>query len=306
MHFYQAYGISVGSAVLLPELSPGVGRAPDAVVSRGDLPDLPADMKDAEHCAWAVPGGLCLFWRGVGVIAILGGKEIVLDPAPGLEESRLRLFILGAAMAVLLHQRGLLVLHASAVSVGGRAALFLGDKGWGKSTLAAALAARGHAVISDDVVALGEDGHGRPTVMPAFPQIKLWPSSVEALGGDPERLPRLSALFDKRHFDVSGGFAESPVPLGRIFLLGVGDSVRVGAAGARESVLGLVRHSYSARFAAQLLGGENGARHLLQCSALARRVPISHLERPSGLGLLPDAVRAVEEALAESPGAPPQ
>ena len=297
MHFYHAYGISLGSALLLPELAAGAECVPDVVVSYRRTSDPPANLESADHCAWTVPNGLCMFWQGVGIIAVLGGKEIVLDPAPEVEESRLRLFILGAAMAVLLHQRGLLVLHASAVAVSGKAAVFLGDKGWGKSTLAAALAMRGHTVVSDDVVALDKDEAGRPLLLPAFPQIKLWPRSVEALGGDPEQLPRLSTLFDKRHYDVSAQFAEVPMPLGRIFLLGVGDSVKVQVVRVQDALLELIRHSYSARFGAHLLCGQEGARHLLQCSALARRVPVSRLERPAGLELLPAVARVVEEAL---------
>ena len=200
-------------------------------------------------------------------------------------------------MAVLLHQRGLLVLHASAVAVSGKAALFLGNKGWGKSTMAAALVMRGHSVISDDVVAIGRDESGRPTLLPAFPQIKLWPNSIEALGGNPEQMPRLSTLFEKRHYDVSAQFADTLLPLAHIFLLGVGDAVRMESVRAQDAILELICHSYSTRFAAQLLPGKEGARHLLQCSALARRVPISRLVRPVDLDLLPDVAHLVEENL---------
>ena len=298
MYSYRAYGLSLRSDLRLPELGAGDDCVPDAVVCCEHVSDQPVELERADHHAWAVSDGLCMFWKGVGVIAVLGGEKIVIDPAPEAEESRLRLFILGAAMAVLLHQRGLLVLHASAVAISGKAALFLGDKGWGKSTLAAALALRGHAVISDDVVALDRDGQGRPLLLPAFPQIKLWPNSVEALGGRPEDLPRLSTLFDKRHYDVSAQFVSAPMPLARIFLLGVGGTVRLEAVRAQDAVLELVRHSYSARFGAHLLSGGEGARHLLQCSALTRRVPISRLDRPVGLSLLPEVSRAVEEGMA--------
>lgn len=297
MYFYLAYGLSIKSCIALPELATGAECEPDLVVSCAKVVTPSAETDRVEHCAWATPDGLCMFWQGVGIISVLNGKAIVLDPTPEVEESRLRLFILGAAMAVLLHQRGLLVLHASAVALQGSAVVFLGNKGWGKSTLAAVLAQRGHSVISDDVVALGKDADGGPTLLPAFPQIKLWPNSVEALGGNPEDLPRLSTLFEKRHYDVTTQFARTPLPLKCIFLLGIGETVRVDPVQAQDAIVELIRHSYSARFAVHLLSGKEGGRHLMQCSALARRVPICRLERPADLSLLPDAARLVEETL---------
>lgn len=315
MYFYLAYGLSIKSCLPLPELSAGRGkepavgmeygpeaaisteRDPDIIVVYGSISEPPVELSSAEHHAWAVPGGLCLYWQGIGIIALLHGNEIKLDLVPEVEESRLRLFILGVAIAVLLHQRGLLVLHASAVAVNGKAAVFLGNKGWGKSTMAAALAMRGHSVISDDVVALGRDESGRPTLLPAFPQIKLWPNSVKALGGNPEELPRLSTLFDKRHYDVSAQFARTPLPLERIFLLDIGETVKVGSVQAQDAIVELIRHSYSARFATHLLSGKEGGRHLLQCSALARCVPVCRLERPVDLALLPNVADLVEETL---------
>src|SRR3989454_2089338 len=49
------------------------------------------------------------------------GREIVVEPAPGVDAGTLRLFLLGPVRAVLLHQRGFLVLHASAVVLDGGA-----------------------------------------------------------------------------------------------------------------------------------------------------------------------------------------
>ena len=64
--------------------------------------------------------------------------------------------------AAWLRLRGVPALHASAVAVGGAALAVVGSAGAGKSTTAAARAARGHAVVADDVLALrallGRDG----------------------------------------------------------------------------------------------------------------------------------------------------
>lgn len=64
-------------------------------------------------------------------------------------------------------ERGGMVLHASAVELGGRAHLFPGPSGAGKSTLARKLSSEGGRVLADELVVLlpGEGGvtvHGTP------------------------------------------------------------------------------------------------------------------------------------------------
>ena len=63
-----------------------------------------------------------------------------------------RLFLLGSVWGALALQRGLLPLHASAVGRGRTVHAFTGPPGAGKSTLAAALAARGYPLFTDDML----------------------------------------------------------------------------------------------------------------------------------------------------------
>jgi hypothetical protein len=78
------------------------------------------------------------------------------------------------------HASRIHALHASGCR-GRRGYRPRGSAGAGKSTTAAALAVRGYAVLAEDVVALAlRRGHLR---QPAYPCIRLWPESVEALFG---------------------------------------------------------------------------------------------------------------------------
>jgi hypothetical protein len=105
----------------------------------------------------------------MGTILVRKGREIIVDPIPGLEDKVLRLFVLGPALAVLLHQRGRLVLHASAAAIAGEVVAFMGRSGWGKSTAAAALYTRGHSIVADDVTAVQVNTDtGFPVVFPAM------------------------------------------------------------------------------------------------------------------------------------------
>ena len=149
MYRYAAYGLGIHSELLLPELMASEAEADvDVVVRLGTLAPSVLVADPSPYCLYETDEGAYIFWKEVGTLLIRGGSEIVVERAPNVEESRLRLLLLGAAMGVLLHQRGLLVLHASAVEVCDGAAIFLGGRGWGKSTVAAALHARGHGAGS--------------------------------------------------------------------------------------------------------------------------------------------------------------
>ena len=67
-------------------------------------------------------------------------------------------FIAGLLPSVLLQLGGSMVLHASAVEIGGRTLAFVADSGMGKSTLGALLCDRGARLVTDDVLRLDFTG----------------------------------------------------------------------------------------------------------------------------------------------------
>jgi hypothetical protein len=143
MHDYFAYGLALRSEIPLPELVPAAapfGTEPgDAVLRLGPVPSRPTALDAAGVGFWANGDEACHVSEKVGSFLVRHGREIVIEPAPGVEDRVLRLSLLGPALGLLLHQRGLLVLHASVVTHGGSTVAILGSNGWGKSTIAAAL-----------------------------------------------------------------------------------------------------------------------------------------------------------------------
>jgi hypothetical protein len=138
----------------------------------------------------------------------------------GLEDTAT--YLLGPVLGLLLRLRGVTCLHASAVAFGENAVAFVGSEGAGKSTTAAALARCGHAILSDDVVALAERS-GMFFIHPAYPYLCLWPESVESLYGSAEALPQFSANYEKRCLSLGKQelrFAEQALPLSAIYILG--------------------------------------------------------------------------------------
>src|SRR5690606_11116364 len=106
-------------------------------------------------------------------------------------------FLMGPVNACLLRARGELVLHGCAVRVGDRAAAILGASGRGKSTLAAAFAARGHALLADDIVVPHRDDVIW-RACPGSPAITLWPGSCASLGKMAPASAPMFRTLDKR------------------------------------------------------------------------------------------------------------
>ncbi|MCY7282686.1 MAG: hypothetical protein LH679_04425 [Cyanobacteria bacterium CAN_BIN43] len=293
-YFYTAYGINICSDIPLPELVVSHDHQVDAIVRLGILTS-PLDTS-SPHSFRLTPDGMYLFWQEIGTFLIRDGKEIIIDPLPEADESRLRLFILGAAIGVLLHQRGHFILHASAIAIDGVAVVFTGDKGWGKSTIAATLCKRGHRLLADDVVALAASESGQQ-VIPAFPQLKLWLDAVTFLGNHPDDFPPLVPHLDKRDCRLTEEFISTAVSLQHIFVLGRGETVEIQRMPPQEVLLYLMRNSYITRFGEELLQGDRAA-HFLKITQLSQQVAVWRLLRPNNLSQLTETAQQLEAHVA--------
>lgn len=282
-HCYQAFGLGIQSVLNLPELQ-GSTRAPDITIEKPFPGSLVEEAKARDISMMAAPGDVFLFWDEVGAYRILNGNRILVDPMPGVEERVLRLFLLGTSMGILLHQRGMNVLHGSAVQMGDRTVAFLGEKGAGKSTLATALCARGSKLITDDLLVLTPPAAGKnPTVYPGFPQVKLWPESILSFGDDPQDLPKVHPQLDKRARQMGDFFATEPSCLQGIFILEEGKFDGFHRFEPQQAFLELMPNWYGARFGHDLLDALGRQLHFMQCAQLANQVPVYLLNRGTSL-----------------------
>jgi hypothetical protein len=294
MYWYAAFGLCIRSDLELPELISRACGTPDITIRLSPVNPDPL-LDPVENCVYATERDVCLQWDQVGAFQVLDGREILVQPDPNAEDRLVRWVLLGAVVAVLLHQRGLFVLHASAVAVEGEAAVFIGAKGQGKSTTAAMLCDRGHQLLSDDVVALMPNVSGVPVLLPGYPELKLWPDAVASiLRRDPLELPRAAALTDKRQWRLDEQFSLEPTPVRAFFALDSGDELCIDPVQRGTSMLELIAHSYVARFGQRVLQGPSAAAHLRACLELSRHVPMFTIRRPDGLRLAPRLAEIVE------------
>lgn len=296
-HNYSVFGLRLQSNLKIPglatldssELSPDVkvhlGTTPSASERAPSGPDGPLyvsaysgdDGKPALQI-WEVAGGCILrldyfdgvqFWidrKGENVWAIWPGTLQIEDATS---------YLLGPVVGLLLRFRGLTCLHASAVTFGNCAVAFVGSEGAGKSTTAAAMARNGHPVLSDDIVALTNRG-GVFHVSPAYPQLWLWPDSVETIFGSTEAIPSFTPNYDKRCVNLGSDafrFEDRFLPLKTIYLLGErndGPAPCIETLPRQEALVSLVANTY----ATNILDRDMRAREFKVLGQIISNVPI--------------------------------
>jgi hypothetical protein len=282
---YRVYGLTISCFFPLDGI-PASGE-PDVVIRRASLAHVGEPLRPEAGGTFA--GGtamrLTVRWPDLLAAEIRDGREVLVDAAPGWDEDTLAMYVLGQGLALILQQRGLLVLHASCVDLGGRAVAIAGYSGAGKSTTAAALVRHGHALLCDDVTPVRPDH----SVVPGVDRLKLWPGAAAALGLEVESLSSLGSQTEKRGCRPNRAVPLNAVPLHRMYILADGP-MRAQTLPPVEATRELVRHSCGLN-AIHYVG--KGAEHFLQVTAVTRAVSVRRLIRPRDLGNLDALARFI-------------
>ncbi len=293
---YRAHGVTIASDLELPALMPTEAE-PDVVIRYGDTPlDLAGQPTRRRRYA-AAAGEYLLDLPRIARYWVREGREVVVAPLPGASLEDVRLFLLSSVMAALVHQRGALPMHASAVEVDGHCVLFAGRPGAGKSTLAAAFHAGAHRVIAEDLAVVSLDAAGRPQVHPGARQFRLQADSLAWVAAG-----RGSAAVRGKHHVEFEPASPAPVPIDRIFVFegppGEVPALRriTGAARVPAVAAGTYRRPIS------LALGQSRT-HFGLCVAVGTRVPVVALRRTTRLADLPQLVQLVRAELAVAPAA---
>ena len=115
------------------------------------------------------------------------------------------------------HTHNQFLFHGSAVSLPDNAGalVLIGEKGAGKSTLAAALSLSGCSLLCDDIVPIVTG----PAVMPGVARAKLLPDAYQRLCGDPETAGEQFDGISKYYTDLPQAHSETALPLTAIIYL---------------------------------------------------------------------------------------
>lgn len=299
MLHYLISGLVVASEITLTGVADPekTGLEPDVRIERGRLPET-LDQVTLRGPNWMISGDdFLLHIPGVARMRVRSGREIIVDVENA--EADTVPFLLGTGFGVLLHQRGTLALHASAVARDGRAIAICGPSGMGKSTLSAALCQAGCSFVSDDISVVRFEADGCPWVLPDSRQHRLWIDAVERLSLSQRQGGAVRETIEKYHVDPSGESAA--MPLSKILVLRTAESrgqeAVIEPLGLSDAAALLRSDVYRSALASRM---ELDAALFGQIARLLGHVSAYRLTRPQEIEKLEEVVTLVQKHLFEA------
>ena len=278
---YQIFGLNIASELPLPSLAlpdhqPGHA---DVQIAYGVTPDTLATPVIKGVRYQAAPDEFLLKVDNVASLYVQNGKRITIMPEIGAKEDDILIFLMGSAFGALLHQRNILVLHGSAITVNGQSVAFCGPSGIGKSTLAAGFHLRGYPFLADDLCVITMHD-SRPVVIPGFPRLKLWADTLNKLDTCKDHLKSVRWEGDlEKYFLPVDSCQYTPVPLHGVFILESTktDKLEIISLPGNEKIDPLIENTYRIRFLHGLGGKMN---HFKQCASVAGKAEVCRVIRP--------------------------
>ena len=204
-------------------------------------------------------------------------------------------YLLGPVLAFVVRSRGQLALHASAVSMRGRAVVITAASTGGKSTTAAALVRRGAAMLTDDLAVIEWRGDV-PFVRSGYPRLRVWDDSAAAMFGSADAVPLLTPTWSKRYVDARHAFAREAAPVGAIVVIAGRDAMptRIRELTGHEAAIALLARTS----VPLLLEPSQRAGELGEVARLAAAVPVFEVMARSDLGALDALAQEIEQRVA--------
>ena len=302
MQRYRVFGGVLASPFAFPELRSDVGESSvdwSLRTAEGPPSDVGCTLIGRDELIAGVEArlfrmahGLRLQFDDTGTFDVTdAGAVITWFPNAGSDRELVRVDILGRVLAVATHERGLLCLHGSAVSIGGQGVAFLAPKGSGKSTLALTLTSKGARLLTDDTLPVDPD---KVEAHPGVHSVRLWDDAAQRFGAMGDWRVGLS---DKRTFDTlpETFLQHDPVPLAALYELIPMTSLAGGALVRRTRLTGaegavtLMTHSKLGA----LMGGAESLRVFDRCAALASRLPVYRLEVVRALDAVDEVAKTI-------------
>ncbi|UCH92591.1 MAG: hypothetical protein JSV88_20155 [Candidatus Aminicenantes bacterium] len=222
----------------------------------------------------------------------------LLDPA---YDYLVEIFLLGTVLSFWLERQGTPVLHASAISIDGRAAVFLSRKKGGKSALAAILMQAGYPLLTDDILPVEQ--HEKTFLgRPGYANMRMWPGEAQYFLDHFHDLEIIHPAFSKRRVPVGppgfGTFCNRAQSLTCLYLPErrhpgeKGTQIEITPVSPAAAVIELVRHSFTGHIL-EALGWQR--QRLDFFTQLVNQVPLRRLTYPSGFDHLPRVREAILE-----------
>ena len=239
------------------------------------------------------------FWGKADFLILQSGNRIVCEPLRQTPPETIRHLFLDHVLPRVLGHRGELVVHASAVELAENFGIaFVGQSGWGKSTLASSFREAGAKFLGDDCLHLKVE-NGELVGVPAYGGARLWDDSREALFPGGVVTSPVSHYNSKRRVDFHEYRETPPTTFRALFFLddpspGAVKAPTVATLSGSAAIVELLRFSF-------LLDARKKDSTAGQFAAIGRLLatqPLFYtLQYPREFSRLPEVRRTILNAL---------
>lgn len=295
---YIANGIPIHSEIEFPELKSGPLHS-NVTIRLGEVPkqimhpiyEGPTSQAGANQYLLSVRNVATYFLQKEG-----GQYSITIAPIKGVPMSEVRVFVLSSMFGALCHMQNFLPLHASGVVINGKAVLFCGKSGLGKSTLCAALYQKGNPFITDNLAAIYVEKGGDPMVHPSYSHLRLWQDSIDALESFSGNVVKMRDEVEKFNLILDSQIQDKAVPLGKIYHLNqsISNEIVITPLTGRKKAVIIVNETFRAKLLKGLGSQESYFRLLNQ---ICEKTEIAKIDRPIDSFLLEELINLVLEDL---------
>ena len=299
-YWYEIYGIRLRSDVeLCFAQCEAVGEPDVDLISAADdffrEKSRDAVLKPAAYrqYEYALLGNdqIYLRWDGLCEFIVDGdGRRIWFGWLGTDSRESLQVYLLGRALSFALVKQGLEPIHSSTVVLDGSALAFIGESGFGKSSLAATFVGDGYRLLTDDLLLVSQSS-GRFEAQPGPPRIKVFPWVARRCLGLSGVGVRMNDWSEKLVLPLGEDHHQSvPVPLRAVYVLSGPrevfrkQSIQIATLSQREALMELIRHTFN-----HVVTDPRRLQQLFSKSMeLATRVPVKRISYPRDLALLPE------------------
>jgi hypothetical protein len=309
---YCVYGVTLHSDIPLALPTDGSGELAQIALRTAPASsffDAQRVLPTAEDSGWYKFGRLLdhssyVRWEGVGEFLVSArGHQITARQFEEASQESFQAYLLGQALSFALVKCGFEPLHATTVVVDGEAVVFLGESGFGKSSLAACFLAAGHRMLTDDLLVLKKFAGGF-RAYPGPPRIKLFPKLARKFLGIPSDGVTMNSGTQKLILPLDHTRSSAvPVPLKAIYTLVPPRKVlrkqpiRFETLTPRESFLELVKNTFNYR----VVNSDRLERQFNETTRVVSAMPVKKALYPRILTQLPAVRDAILADLNSSP-----
>lgn len=294
-HYYRLGGLVIKSARKLCHAQPITATDQVLDVNLSILESPPGPNDDWDILADWICGNrdqLLIGIPGVARFLVSHGRSIATYPLPGVAWEVVELYLLGTAMGVIYHQRGIHPLHAACVARDDAAIALAGDSGEGKTTLAYAMTRRGYELLTDDVVPLTREQNGY-VAHREKPVFKISQATAAHFSLPVEGLAAINNL-DSKYYLPAGDTQTNDCPLKVLVVLESDadcQAPELEKVPRLQTIACIRSHTYRSLLV-PLLWGEEA--FLKQSMQLAATIDVWRLTRPRSLQYLEATADAID------------